>query len=262
MHTLNIQLIATDMDGTLLDSNKQLPPDFMDWVRSHPQIQTVIASGRQYYNLREQFLPITDSLIYIADNGGLVFEKDSIVYCNRMSDADLTHCIRLFDNQPDIYPILCGAKSAYMRHASTFVEQNAHMYYAHLAFTEDLYSVLSEDEIVKIALFVDHGQAETVYRNFPELPASLVEVLSGDSWIDIANASVSKGAALTSILERLAIPRSNAMAFGDYLNDYTLLQCCDESYAMENAHPKLKEIARHITASNDAQGVMRVLHTL
>ena len=44
---MSIKLAAFDMDGTLLDSNKNLPPDFMDWVVKHPEIKTVIASGRQ-----------------------------------------------------------------------------------------------------------------------------------------------------------------------------------------------------------------------
>ena len=70
---MNIKLVALDMDGTLLDSNKRQPPDFMDWVKAHPAIKTVIASGRQYYTLVKDFIPIKDQLIYIAENGGIVF---------------------------------------------------------------------------------------------------------------------------------------------------------------------------------------------
>ena len=76
---MNIKLVALDMDGTLLDSSKKLPADFMDWVRQHPDIKTVIASGRQYYTLVKDFLPIKDSLIYVAENGGLVFEREEII---------------------------------------------------------------------------------------------------------------------------------------------------------------------------------------
>lgn len=49
------------------------------------------------------------------------------------------------------------------------------------------------------------------------------------------------------------------MAFGDYLNDAQMLQCCEESYCMENGHPDLKKLAKHIAASNDDNGVMDVL---
>ena len=49
----NIKLTAFDMDGTLLNDRKELPPDFPAWVKNHPQIRKVIASGRQYYTLRD-----------------------------------------------------------------------------------------------------------------------------------------------------------------------------------------------------------------
>ena len=46
---MNIKLVAVDMDGTLLNSKKEMPEEFIPWVKSHPEIKTVIASGRQYY---------------------------------------------------------------------------------------------------------------------------------------------------------------------------------------------------------------------
>ena len=81
----DIKLIATDMDGTLLNNRKQLPPDFIPWVKAHPQLLTVIASGRQYYTLYRDFREIGDQLVFIADNGGFIFEKGRMIYCNAMS---------------------------------------------------------------------------------------------------------------------------------------------------------------------------------
>ena len=101
-----------------------------------------------------------------------------------------------------------------------------------------------------------------MYNSLSGIPESIAPVLSGDSWIDVANRSVSKGSAIEAILENLHIKKEEAMAFGDYLNDYELLLSCGESYAMENAHPKLKKIAKHITASNDEDGVMKVLRQI
>ena len=49
------------------------------------------------------------------------------------------------------------------------------------------------------------------------------------------------------------------MAFGDFMNDYDMMKECAESYAMENAHPELKRICKHIAPSNDDNGVMRVI---
>ena len=179
-----------------------------------------------------------------------------------MSKTDILQCLKELDGKDGVSLILCGAKSAYMKHASSFVEKNAHMYYAQLQFTEDLECCVKEDCIVKIAIFVEGQKAESTYHRLPELGKNLTAVLSGDSWIDISNKTVSKGAALKAIQMRLNIRKTQCMAFGDYLNDYNLLLCCTESYEMENAHPELKKIAKYITASNDEQGVMKVLRTL
>ena len=70
---------------------------------------------------------------------------------------------------------------------------------------------------------------------------------------------VHKGAAMRGLQSLLGIRPEECMAFGDYLNDCELLEAVGESYAMENAHPTLKRLARHIAPSNDEDGVMRVL---
>jgi hydroxymethylpyrimidine pyrophosphatase-like HAD family hydrolase len=52
------------------------------------------------------------------------------------------------------------------------------------------------------------------------------------------------------------------MAFGDYLNDLEMMQQAHHSYAMENAHPAIKEAARFQAKSNDEKGVFEVLNEL
>lgn len=256
-----IRLVATDMDGTLLDSRKNLPPGFIEWVRNHKEIKTVIASGRQYYSLKKIFQPIADDLIFAAENGGLIFEKEEILYINEMLSQDVERCLKYIDGIPDTTPILCGAKAAYIRSTKSYVKDNADIYYGRLYVEEDLYSCIKKDRIVKIAVFAAK-RAEEIIDQLPDMGDNLMAVLSGDSWIDISNNTVNKGTAIRAIQERMGISEEQSMAFGDYLNDYELLQNCGESYAMENAHPRLKQIAKYIADSNDHQGVMKVLHKL
>ena len=259
---MNIKLVALDMDGTLLDSSKKLPTDFMDWVTHHPQIKTVIASGRQYYTLVKDFLPVQDSLIYVAENGGLVFEKEEIIYKNEMKKEDIFQCLKRIDPIKGTTPIICGAKSAYMRPAKEAVLKEARIYYDHLKQTNDLYEAANQDTIVKIAIFVEEKQAEAAMQYFGDIKGHLAAVLSGDSWIDISNRTVNKGIAVSAIQERYEISPKGSMAFGDYLNDAELLKQCEESYCMENGHPDLKLLAKHLAASNDNDGVMKVLRNL
>lgn len=259
---MKIKLVALDMDGTLLDSEKRLPDDFADWVRQHPGIRIVIASGRQYYALLRDFAPIQDSLIFAAENGGLVFERDEVAYCDEMQKEDIRQCLLLTENRKGLSPVVCGAKSAYMKAGSEHVRREAAMYYARLRQSENLYEDAAQDAVVKIALFVENHLAQEAFPHFSNLPEHLSAVLSGDSWIDISNRSVNKGVAIAAIQKKYGISPEESMAFGDYLNDAEMLKACKESYCMENGHPELKALARRIAASNDEDGVMRVLRGL
>ena len=60
----DIRLIAVDLDGTLLNDRKEVPPDFIPMVEAlFPRgIRFVIASGRQYFNLAAMFSSIADKL--------------------------------------------------------------------------------------------------------------------------------------------------------------------------------------------------------
>ena len=66
-----IRLIATDMDGTFLDSNKKFDKSFIElfYKMQEKKIKFVIASGNQYYRLYQKFLPLSDQMYFIAENG-------------------------------------------------------------------------------------------------------------------------------------------------------------------------------------------------
>lgn len=262
MTTEDIKLVAIDMDGTLLDSQKKMPEDFIPWVQSHPEIKTVIASGRQYYTLEHDMFPIKDSLIFIAENGGLVFEKGKTIYRNVMRKKDISDCLSLISQVPGATPILCGTNSAYLKEPDEQVKKGALIYYFRHNFVKDMLHIISEDQIVKIAVYFKDKSAEASIKYFSNVNASLDVVISGDSWIDISNSSVNKGNAIKAIQDKYGITPDQSMAFGDYFNDMEMLQNCTESYCMENGHPTVKATVKHIAQSNDDNGVMKVLNTL
>ena len=111
----NIKLTAFDMDGTLLNDRKELPPDFPAWVKNHPQIRKVIASGRQYYTLRDNMGELKDEFLYVAENGGVVYEKEEALYCDKISSEDLRYCVDRLNRMEGVTPMLCGVKGAYIR---------------------------------------------------------------------------------------------------------------------------------------------------
>ncbi len=258
----NIKLVALDMDGTLLDSQNRQPEDFVKWVEAHENIQTVIASGRQYYTLKEMFPAAFNKLIFAAENGAIVFKNDEMLFSSNISNADIRWCVDYFEKDASAHVIICGAKAAYMKHNTKEIEDICGIYYRKIEFVDSLYDILEKDSIVKLAIYYKNGKVREAYDSLKALPKSLELVISGKNWMDISNRDVSKGHAIKELQKSMGISREESMAFGDYLNDYTMLQSCEESYAMENAQPELKAIAKYITASNNEDGVMKVLRKL
>ena len=270
-----IKLVALDMDGTLLDSKKQLPGDFIPWVKKHDELKIVIASGRQYYTLEKDFETIRDELVFIADNGALVFAKGEIIYKDPMKKEAVKKSLDIVkqinteykeksgDKEDLAYAIACGVKCAYYTTTDEEVKNNTFMYYVRKEWIES-FDKLPDDDIVKVAIFFKGKQAEANLAKITSLveKENVAPVLSGVSWIDIANAGINKGSAVKQIQKTYCITAKESMAFGDYLNDYDLLAAVEESYAMANGHEKIKEMARHQTSSNDEDGVMKILRNL
>lgn len=258
-----IKLVALDMDGTLLDSQKRAPHDFADWVRNHPEIRTVLASGRQYYTLERQFGDIKDTALFVAENGAAVFDNGVVIAENSMSPENASASLDVILKIPNAVPIMCGIESAYMLEESLEAMTEGAKYYDRMKIVQDLRSVIYKDRFLKIAVFFAGRDAEQAYRNLPKLPSGVSALLSGDRWIDVANDSIGKGDAIRRIREKMKLERDECMAFGDYLNDMTMILECGESYAMANAHPEIKSAAKHVTEyDNDHDGVMRVLRNL
>ncbi len=259
----DIKLVAVDMDATLLDSKKRLPADFIPWVKSHPSIRTVIASGDQYWALRRYMPEIGDDLIFISENGGLVFDKGELIYKDAISRDDLEHYLSICEGMDDGLPGLCGLENAYFpASANDETKKVLGVFNDHLKFVDDLLPCADEDVIAEMSVYFAKHNAEEYYRFFKDQSDTTTAYVSAPEWIDVMNKSNNKGTALKFIQKKYGIDPSECMAFGDYMNDKTMLMACGESYAMANAHPDIKAIAKHQTASNDEDGVMKILRQI
>ena len=76
------------------------------------------------------------------------------------------------------------------------------------------------------------------------------------------NADINKGVAVQQVQQYLQIKPEECAAFGDYLNDAEMLEAVDYSFAMDNAHPDIKKLARFSTGSNAEAGVLRGIQRL
>jgi len=255
-----IRLIAVDLDGTLLDSSKSYPADFPLWVKRHPEIITVIASGRQYYKLREQFKEIENDIYYVAENGGAVYSpQGELLYSDSMSNENYLEAVSKSVSLPYSEPVICGIKSAYIRKSANAgaVALECRKYYSAIEIVDSFECI--DDRILKIAVYIP-SRAKSVYGSIadPEhIAPGVTAVLSGDDWIDIGKSECCKGNGIRFLQKRLDIRPSESAAFGDFINDLSMFDCCDMSFAMANALPEVRKCARYITdKTNEEGGVM------
>lgn len=251
------------MDGTLLNSKHEVSTRFFEAFRKlqNRGIKFAVASGRQYYSLRERMEPVKDDMIYIAENGAIVMYKGEEKHLVPM-DLKVVHRIieevRELDNK---YLILCGRKKAYIEsNAPEFMEPFLN-HYEKYEVVDDLLQV-EDDLILKVTICDLKGAEKNSMPHVEHFKEELQVKLSGEIWIDFNDKKAQKGNALEALQKSLGISKEETMAFGDYLNDLELFSHAAIGYAVENAHAEVKKIAAHTTKSNDDFGVEVILEEL
>ena len=251
-----IKIIATDMDGTLLDDKKQLPENFEDVIHKllKKNIRFVISSGRSFGALKKQFNSYLDSLTFICDNGAYIVDRSNVLSVSVMEKSTVDSIISYCEKQ-GYSVLLCGKHGTWYSTSSADFADEIAKYYVDCHFIEDLHSC--SDEIFQVAVFYKNGYSELQYDAMGEVFSGSTVQLSDKYWVDIMNSGINKGSALSKICNRLGVGYNEVMAFGDYLNDVDMLGCAYYSFAMSNAHNSVKRAANFITGSNNDNSVMK-----
>lgn len=262
---MDYRLIALDMDGTLLDGDGEIPSGFWDVLTEARSrgVTLAPASGRQLVTLRDMFAGDLEPDTYIAENGTVVAHRGEIVSTTPLDPVavhSVIDAVRNADTGMDL--VMCTPHLAYLdQWADPASSDEVGKYYHAIELIDDLHERV-DDDVVKLAVFT-HEDAET--HGVPVLRGTEGEshmAISGRHWVDIMNPAADKGRALVALRDVLGIEQSQTLAFGDYLNDYELLTAAGTAYAMENAHPRIKEIADHIAPPNTEHGVVTVLREM
>lgn len=262
--TPDIRLVVADLDGTLLDDDKQVHEQFWPLVEQlHRRgILFAPASGRQYYTLLREFSDIADDLVFIAENGSVVMRRGHEVSSDCLDRADalrLVHTLRAAANDGvDGGVVVCGKQSAYIERSDEVFLEQVDRYYARLQPVDDLTKVI-DDDVLKIAVY-DFGSAE--HSTLPHLAAftgSHKVTVSSEHWLDVNTRTSNKGHAITALQTALGITPAQTMVFGDFLNDLEMMDTADYAFAMRNAHPRLHERAKFVAPSNNDNGVVRTI---
>lgn len=251
-----IKLIATDLDGTMLDDRKNIPENF-DAVLSDlskKKIRFAVSSGRSFCTLKNQFQKYLDDLIFICDNGAYVYDKGEIISTSVLPHDAVVNVIR-FCEKLGLTVLLCGKKATWHNAEKASHCAEIANYYINQVKLDDLTAF--DDDIFKIAIFEENGIEESAYPLLKDKYGNYFNVqLSGRFWVDIMNLGITKGTALHNVQNRLGVNYEETMSFGDYLNDIEMLENSYYSFSMENSHALVKKAANFSTGSNNDNSVM------
>lgn len=256
-----MRYIFSDMDGTLLHSDKTLPKQLFPLLKELKKrnISFGIASGRQYYNLYDQFKDYADDMIFIAENGAVMFEGKKCIYHNEIKYDNLIAPIKRIRQMDQAWCVLCGIQNAYIENNHPELIENCQMYYRNLQLVDDVLEAAKQDTVCKISIYDAIDSEIHAKAYLTGHVDSYHMVISGKHWVDLTNPDVNKGTALAYLKQLKKVDQKDIMAFGDFMNDYEMLQECGESYAPSNAHPEILKSARYHIASNDKDGVITAI---
>ena len=262
MDLSKVKLVVTDLDGTLLNSNHEVSSNFFrlfDQLKNH--VHFVAASGRQYHSMSSKFEPILEDITIVAENGGLTMQGDKEILFTDLALEKTRQLIPLIRKLNGGYAVLCGKESAYIETEDQDFISLFDEYYSKYEIVKDLNEV-THDAILKIAVYHFESSEKFLFPAVKHLENEMKIKVSGQNWLDISHTNANKGFALDQLQQNMGISRAETMVFGDYNNDLEMLALADFSFAMENAHSNVKEIANYATKSNDEQGVEIVLEQL
>lgn len=256
-----IKLIATDLDGTLINDRRTVPDDFEEiWnILNDNNIVLLAASGRDYTGAAGFFGPLAEKMMFICDNGANIYDKGQVIETHNIPAEKVHAMLREIDRIENADPMLCGTHGTYVTAGSPAFMAKMANHYSPLTWVDDLYRV--EDDIFKVSVYDATGdiKSHTYLPLAEKFEGENTIHMSANIWVDIMDKTADKGLAIQSLQKMFGVSYDETMAFGDFYNDEPLLKNAKYAFVMENAPDDLKEKYEYHTSSNKDSGVTKAI---
>ena len=267
----DIKLIATDLDGTLLDKNGLIPDytkqTILDCIDKG--ILFMIVSGRTHETARKPAVLAGLSIIIASANGARIDQTPNgpTIYKRLMNKAECDSVYKILDECP-------GKLHSYIR-GINFVRSEAGSDPSPRIVLDGLPDmplqwVFNEPErvrkeasenVLKFEVYSkDYAMLDSYKRKLEDI--GMLVTSSAREDIEIQPQDSSKGLAVRWMAQKLGLTKAQIMCFGDYTNDASMLKEAGIAIAMQNGVDELKQIATHIAPPNTEEGEARMIRTL
>lgn len=261
---MNIKYLFTDMDGTLLDSQKQMS------TRVRQAVAEFIARGGSFSIATGRCPEATNPLIEglevnmpaVLLNGAAVYDFQEKKYLHKIHLSE--KCIKTVVNDVlEISPRVCV--EAFEEGPPDFLNRDCIM--DHEVFEENIefnYATLSNHpSYMKILLYGENSELRKIEKHFAsQASPEFRYTFSSPYYLEILPVTATKGDALTWISKEIGFPLEDTAAIGDFNNDIEMLRCAGLSGAPQNAVPAVKAVADQIVPSNDEDGIAHFIESI
>lgn len=280
-----IKLIASDMDGTLLNNRHEIDDETVEAIRKAEEsgIIFAISTGREYDNV-EPFLKkhnircqcvLMNGAEYRDEDGKIIEEINiengkcreiiDILQREKVSARIFTNKgIYTSDTEEEALKEMTYRTLAFnpdMSVEQAREEAKKQPYFTQLKYIKDMEEFLNSNiEIRKFVAF--HNNIELINK-MKDVIGKIEGLAVSSSFVDnieITDYSAQKGLILAKVSKEMGIENDEVMVLGDSFNDYSMFTEFTETVAMENAIPEIKKIAKYITDTNDNLGVAKAIY--
>jgi len=251
------KIVFFDIDGTLLDHDKNLPASTKEAIKKlkENEVFVAIATGRAPF-MFENLLKELDIDSFVSFNGQYVVFEGEPIYKNALNNQKIQELYKeaAYQGHPVVFMDHQTMKSAVKHH--DFIETSlGGLKFAHPEYDEQFYV---DRDLFQTLLFCEEGKEKFYEENYPEFTFIRWHPYS----VDVLPAGGSKAEGIKKMIERLSFRPEDVYAFGDGLNDLEMLEAAGTGVAMGNAVPQLKELANMITRDVDDDGIWHGLKKL
>jgi len=266
---LSFRLLALDIDGTLLRSDKVLSPRTRRAVDAARErgIKIVLATGRRYPSARKVAEDLGGDVPLVLHNGALVVEGGVIVRCVLLPPALAVRAL-LLGRAQGLHGVLhCGGAGE----GRLLVEEEALAsrlvgYYLErsrrdVQVVDDLQEAAAREDVVQVMFGgpradMDAFSPGLLHELGPEARIERTVYLdSGVAILDVLAGGVGKAEALAFVRARWGISAAETLAIGDNWNDHEMLEQAGLGLVMGNADPELRRSGLPVLPTNDEDGV-------
>ncbi len=266
---MNYRLLALDLDGTLLNSQKQITPETrkaLAWAAARG-VHVVLSTGRIVGEAAEFAREICcDDRMVTAGGAAIATASDERILESWAMPCEIgAQAVAAVQDLPVRVMIYVGDKIFINPFSDRDFIQNYRVegFHANKVVLDDIAGTIRARglDVTKVYAIGAREDLDRALKTIRTLPGITI-TSSGSDNFEVMPAGVDKGTALARLGEMLGIAPGEMVAIGDSDNDAAMLRAVGMPVAMGNADPALKQLARYVTADCDHDGVAQAVYHL